>query len=69
SFSHLPDLSACPFDQEYRIPYIESFTRLQRYSVSPQLVTSSSELHTTSSLDAYQGLVYHLLQLHAQYLM
>ncbi|XP_050949582.1 cation channel sperm-associated auxiliary subunit gamma-like [Labeo rohita] len=69
SFSHLPILSACPFDQEYRVPYIESFNRLQRYSVTPQLVTSSSELHTTRSLDVYQGLVYHLLQLHAQYLM
>ncbi|XP_058614641.1 cation channel sperm-associated auxiliary subunit gamma-like isoform X4 [Onychostoma macrolepis] len=69
SFSHLPFLSTCPFDLEYSVPHIESFNRLQRYSVSPQLVTSSSELHTTSSLALYQGLVYHLLQLHAQYLM
>ncbi|XP_073680041.1 cation channel sperm-associated auxiliary subunit gamma-like [Garra rufa] len=69
SFSHLPVLSACPFDQEYRVPHVGSFNRLQRYSVAPQLVMSYSELHTTHSLDVYQGLVYHLLQLHAQYIM
>uniref|UniRef100_A0A8C2EFI8 Cation channel sperm-associated protein subunit gamma n=1 Tax=Cyprinus carpio TaxID=7962 RepID=A0A8C2EFI8_CYPCA len=69
SFSHLPFLSTCPFDLEYSVPHIESFNRLQRYSFNPQLVTSSSELHPTRSLALYQGLVYHLLQLHAQYLM
>ncbi|XP_052443579.1 cation channel sperm-associated auxiliary subunit gamma-like [Carassius gibelio] len=69
SFIHLPILSTCPFDLEYSVPHIESFNRLQRYSVNPQLVTSSSELHSTHSLALYQGLVYYLLQLHAQYLM
>ncbi|KAK2873050.1 hypothetical protein Q8A67_022947 [Cirrhinus molitorella] len=69
SFSQLAVLSECPFDQEYRVPRIESFNRIQRYSVTPQLVMTPSELHTTRSLALYQGLVYHLLQLHAQYLM
>ncbi|XP_043076636.1 cation channel sperm-associated protein subunit gamma-like [Puntigrus tetrazona] len=69
SFSQLSFLSSCPFDLEYSVPHTERFNRLQRYSVNPQLVTTSSELHTTRLLALYQGFVYHLLQLHAQYLM
>ncbi|CAL8363709.1 unnamed protein product [Lota lota] len=49
------------------LPRPKPYSRMQQYLVS-SLVNSTNGLHSSASLAAYQGLLYHLLQLHSQYI-
>ncbi|XP_072464400.1 cation channel sperm-associated auxiliary subunit gamma-like isoform X3 [Notamacropus eugenii] len=59
----------CPFKlmQLKYLPNPQRFTRLERYRAQAPFVNSVSGFHTKISLAIYQGLVYHLLWLHAKY--
>ncbi|XP_074075139.1 cation channel sperm-associated auxiliary subunit gamma-like isoform X2 [Macrotis lagotis] len=69
SQDYLSFIDACPFQllQLYDLPQPQRFTRQERYYAEPPLVSSPSGFHTKVSLAIYQGLVYHLLSLHAMY--
>ncbi|KAM6969964.1 cation channel sperm-associated auxiliary subunit gamma-like [Aplochiton taeniatus] len=74
---HLSDFSAfsfpliCPFFWEHleHLPQPEPFNRIQRYQTRPPLASISTGLHSTASLATYNGLLYHLLLLHSEYIM
>ncbi|XP_048101972.1 cation channel sperm-associated auxiliary subunit gamma-like isoform X2 [Alosa alosa] len=60
----------CPFFWEYLedLPQPEPYSRIQQYTARPPLVTHPSGIQTTTSLATYQGLLYHLLKLHSEYI-
>uniref|UniRef100_A0A4X2M1G7 Cation channel sperm associated auxiliary subunit gamma n=1 Tax=Vombatus ursinus TaxID=29139 RepID=A0A4X2M1G7_VOMUR len=59
----------CPFElmQLKDLPNPQRYTRVERYRAMPPFVSSDAGFHTEVSLAIYQGLVYHLLSLHAKY--
>uniref|UniRef100_A0A4X2LSQ2 Cation channel sperm associated auxiliary subunit gamma n=1 Tax=Vombatus ursinus TaxID=29139 RepID=A0A4X2LSQ2_VOMUR len=59
----------CPFElmQLKDLPNPQRYTRVERYRAMPPFVSSDAGFHTKVSLAIYQGLVYHLLWLHAKY--
>ncbi|XP_036599549.1 cation channel sperm-associated protein subunit gamma [Trichosurus vulpecula] len=59
----------CPFEilRLVNLPNPQKYTRMERYHAEAPLVNSESGFHTKVSLAIYQGLVYHLLLLHAKY--
>ncbi|XP_062412348.1 cation channel sperm-associated auxiliary subunit gamma-like [Sardina pilchardus] len=60
----------CPFFWEHleHLPQPEPYSRIQQYTARAPLVTHPSGLQTTASLATYQGLLYHLLKLHSEYI-
>uniref|UniRef100_A0A673WBK1 Uncharacterized protein n=1 Tax=Salmo trutta TaxID=8032 RepID=A0A673WBK1_SALTR len=71
SFSAFSFPLTCPFFWEHMadLPHPEPYNRIQQYLTRPPLVPTSLGLQTTASLATYQGLLYHLLQLHSDYIM
>ncbi|XP_072464461.1 cation channel sperm-associated auxiliary subunit gamma-like isoform X10 [Notamacropus eugenii] len=59
----------CPFEKlkMTQLPNPQKYTRVERYRAMPPLVSSNFGFHSKISLAIYQGLVYHLLWLHAKY--
>ncbi|KAM9034715.1 LOW QUALITY PROTEIN: cation channel sperm-associated auxiliary subunit gamma-like [Sarcophilus harrisii] len=62
-------INPCPFElmQIKDLPNPQRYTRLERYRAKPPFISSDSGFHSKVSLAIYQGLVYHLLWLHAKY--
>ncbi|XP_074133006.1 cation channel sperm-associated auxiliary subunit gamma-like isoform X2 [Sminthopsis crassicaudata] len=62
-------INPCPYQRMKLMysPNIPQFTRLERYHAKAPYVSTELAFHNKASLAIYQGLVYHLLWLHAKY--